>query len=97
VWFRHPERSRPWLAIYGNSRTYAGTNREGRGTGREEGHHAGRAARRPRDCDLAIALCAGGRLDLAPLVTARFSLTRAADAFQAAREPGQLKVIIDAA
>jgi L-iditol 2-dehydrogenase len=54
-------------------------------------------AARPRDCDLAIALCAGGRLDLAPLVTARFPLARAADALQAARDPAQLKVIIDVA
>jgi L-iditol 2-dehydrogenase len=54
-------------------------------------------AARPRDCDLAISLCAARRLDLAPLVTARFPLDRAADALQAARDPAQLKIIIDVA
>jgi len=52
-------------------------------------------AARPRDCDLAISLCAGRRLDLAPLVTGRFPLDRAAEAVQAARDPAQLKIIID--
>jgi threonine dehydrogenase-like Zn-dependent dehydrogenase len=54
-------------------------------------------AARPRDCDQAISLCAGQRLDLAPLVTARFPLARADDALRAARDPGQLKIIIDVA
>ena len=54
-------------------------------------------AARPRDCDLAISLCAGRRLDLAPLVTARFPLARAGDALRAARDPAQLKIIIDVA
>jgi len=54
-------------------------------------------AARPRDCDLAISLCASRRLDLAPLVTARFPLARIGDALQAARDPAQLKVIIDMA
>jgi len=54
-------------------------------------------AARPRDCDLAISLCASRRLDLAPLVTARFPLAQIGDALQAARDPAQLKVIIDMA
>ena len=54
-------------------------------------------AARPRDCDLAIRLCADRRLDLEPLITARFPLARAGDAIQAARDPAQLKVIIDIA
>jgi L-iditol 2-dehydrogenase len=57
----------------------------------------GSRAARPRDCDLAIGLCAGRRLDLAPLVTARFPLARAGDALQAARDPAELKIIIDVA
>jgi L-iditol 2-dehydrogenase len=57
----------------------------------------GSRAARPRDCDLAIGLCAGRRLDLAPLVTARFPLARVGDALQAARDPAQLKIIIDTA
>ena len=35
------------------------------------------------------------RLDLAPLVTARFPLARVGDALQAARDPAQLKIVID--
>jgi L-iditol 2-dehydrogenase len=54
-------------------------------------------AARPRDCDLAVSLCAGRRLDLAPLVTARFPLARVDDALRAARDPAQLKIIIDVA
>ena len=54
-------------------------------------------AARPRDCDLAISLCASRRLDLAPLVTARFPLARVGDALRAARDPAQLKVVIDVA
>jgi L-iditol 2-dehydrogenase len=57
----------------------------------------GSRAARPRDCDLAIGLCAGRRLDLAPLVTARFPLARVGDALRAARDPAQLKIIIDMA
>jgi L-iditol 2-dehydrogenase len=57
----------------------------------------GSRAARPRDCDLAIGLCASRRLDLAPLVTARFPLARIGDALQAARDPAQLKIIIDLA
>ncbi|MBO0775003.1 MAG: zinc-binding dehydrogenase, partial [Actinobacteria bacterium] len=49
-------------------------------------------AARPRDCDTAIRLSA--QLDLAPLVTARFPLARAAEAL-AACGPGQLKVVLD--
>ena len=54
-------------------------------------------AARPRDCELAISLCADRRLDLAPLVTARFPLARVGDALRAARDPAQLKVVIDVA
>ena len=54
-------------------------------------------AARPRDCELAISLCADRRLDLAPLVTARFPLARMGDALRAARDPAQLKVVIDVA
>ena len=55
------------------------------------------APARPRDCDLAISLCAGRRLDLAPLVTARFPLARVGEALRAARDPAQLKGITDVA
>lgn len=50
-------------------------------------------AARPRDCDAAVRLC--GRLDLAPLVTARFPLAQAAGALAASRDGGQLKVVLD--
>jgi threonine dehydrogenase-like Zn-dependent dehydrogenase len=52
-------------------------------------------AARPRDCDLAIRLCAERRLDLAPLVTARFPLEQAARALDACRDPAQLKIVLD--
>jgi threonine dehydrogenase-like Zn-dependent dehydrogenase len=52
-------------------------------------------AARPRDCDLAIRLCAEHRLDLAPLVTGRFPLNHAARSLAACRDPGQLKVVLD--
>jgi threonine dehydrogenase-like Zn-dependent dehydrogenase len=52
-------------------------------------------AARPRDCDLAISLCAGGRLDMAQMVTARFPLDRAAEALAACSDPAQLKVVLD--
>ena len=55
--------------------------------------HSPRAAR-PRDCDSAIRLCAERRLDLDPLVTARFPLTRLPDALAACRDSAQLKVVI---
>lgn len=58
--------------------------------------HNPRAAR-PRDCDSAIELCAHRRLDLASLVTVRFPLARLADALAAARDPAQLKVVINVA
>jgi (R,R)-butanediol dehydrogenase / meso-butanediol dehydrogenase / diacetyl reductase len=58
--------------------------------------HSPRAAR-PRDCDSAIRLCAERRLDLDPLVTARFPLTRLPDALAACRDPAQLKVVITVA
>ena len=50
-------------------------------------------AARPRDCDAAIRL--SGRLDLTPLVTARFPLVQAAGALAAAGDGGQLKVVLD--
>lgn len=52
-------------------------------------------AARPRDCDLAIRLCAERRLDLAPLVTARFPLTATAAALAACGDPDQLKIVLD--
>jgi threonine dehydrogenase-like Zn-dependent dehydrogenase len=52
-------------------------------------------AARPRDCDLAVQLCAEHRLDLAPLVTGRFPLDHAARALTASRDPEQLKVVLD--
>ncbi|MBO0771967.1 MAG: alcohol dehydrogenase catalytic domain-containing protein [Actinobacteria bacterium] len=54
-------------------------------------------AARPRDVDTAIRLAADRRLDLGPLVTARFPLTRTADALAAAAAGGQLKVVLDVA
>jgi threonine dehydrogenase-like Zn-dependent dehydrogenase len=51
-------------------------------------------AARPRDIDSAIQLCAEHRLDLDPLVTARFPLTRLPVALAACRDPAQLKVVI---
>lgn len=56
--------------------------------------HSPRAAR-PRDCDTAISLCARGRLELDPLVTARYPLERLPDALAATRDPAQLKVVVD--
>jgi threonine dehydrogenase-like Zn-dependent dehydrogenase len=55
--------------------------------------HSPRAAR-PRDCDSAIRLCAQHRLDLGPLVTARYPLTELPVALAAGRDPAQLKVVI---
>ncbi|HUL25914.1 MAG TPA: alcohol dehydrogenase catalytic domain-containing protein [Streptosporangiaceae bacterium] len=52
-------------------------------------------AARPRDCDAAIRLAASGRLQLAPLVTARFPLAQAARALAACAAGGQLKVMLD--
>jgi threonine dehydrogenase-like Zn-dependent dehydrogenase len=52
-------------------------------------------AARPRDVDAAIRLCAQRRLDLAPLVTARFPLPRAAAALTACAAGEQLKVVLD--
>jgi threonine dehydrogenase-like Zn-dependent dehydrogenase len=52
-------------------------------------------AARPRDCDLAIRLCAERRLDLAPLVTARFPLEQASQALDACRDAAQLKIVLD--
>jgi len=50
---------------------------------------------RPGDCDSAIRLCAEHRLDLAPLVTARFPLPHMADALTASRGQEHLKVVLD--
>jgi L-iditol 2-dehydrogenase len=52
-------------------------------------------AARPRDCDAAIALAAGRRLELAALVTARFPLAQVSRALAACADPGQLKVVLD--
>jgi threonine dehydrogenase-like Zn-dependent dehydrogenase len=52
-------------------------------------------AQRPRDCDAAIALASAGLGDLAPLVTARYPLEAAHDAFAACADPAQLKVVLD--
>ena len=52
-------------------------------------------AARPRDCDTAIRLCAERRLDLAPLVTARFPLAEAGPAMAACGGADQLKVVLD--
>jgi L-iditol 2-dehydrogenase len=52
-------------------------------------------AARPRDCDEAIRLTAAGRLDLAPLVTARYPLEQAAKALAACADPAYLKVVLD--
>jgi threonine dehydrogenase-like Zn-dependent dehydrogenase len=54
-------------------------------------------AARPRDCDLAIQLAAERRLDLAPLVTARFPLEQVGQALAACADPAQLKVVLDIA
>lgn len=54
-------------------------------------------AARPRDCDLAIRLYADRRVELAPLITARFPVERAAQALAACAEPGQLKVVLGVA
>ncbi len=57
----------------------------------------GTRAARPRDCDLAIRLYADRRVDLAPLVSARFPVGQAAQALAACAQPGQLKVVLDVA
>ncbi|HEY3683083.1 MAG TPA: alcohol dehydrogenase catalytic domain-containing protein [Streptosporangiaceae bacterium] len=54
-------------------------------------------AARPRDCDLAIRLCVDRRLDLSPLVTARFPLDRTPEAIDACRDPANLKIVLDVA
>jgi len=54
-------------------------------------------ASRPRDFDAAIRLCAGGRLDVAPLVTGRFPLGKLTEALGASADPAQLKVVLDVA
>jgi threonine dehydrogenase-like Zn-dependent dehydrogenase len=54
-------------------------------------------AARPRDCDAAVALAASGRLELTPLITARFPLADAARALAVCAEPGQLKVLLEVA
>jgi L-iditol 2-dehydrogenase len=51
----------------------------------------------PRDFDTAIRLCADRRLDLAPLVTARFPLTKVTDALAASKHPEHLKIVLDVA
>jgi len=54
-------------------------------------------ASRPRDFDTAIRLCAGGQLDVAPLVTGRFPLSQVSEALGASEDPAQLKVVLDVA
>ena len=54
--------------------------------------HNPRAAR-PRDYDAAIELVAAGRIELAPLVTARYPLAQAHTAFAAAAQSDHLKVL----
>ena len=54
-------------------------------------------AARPRDCDTAIQLATERRVELEPLVTARFPLEEAAGALAACAEAGQLKVVLDVA
>ncbi len=51
-------------------------------------------AARPGDYDRAIALAASGRIQLDPLVTARFPLENAPDAFAAAGSGDHLKVLL---
>ncbi|MCQ3803263.1 MAG: alcohol dehydrogenase catalytic domain-containing protein [bacterium] len=55
--------------------------------------HSPRAAR-PGDYDAAIRLAAQGRIRLAPLVTARYPLEQAEEAFAAARSGDHLKVLL---
>ncbi len=55
--------------------------------------HNPRAAR-PRDYDEAIRLAGAGRIQLAPLVTARYPLEEAGSAFAAARSGKHLKVLL---
>ena len=55
--------------------------------------HNPRAAR-PRDYDEAIRLAAAGRIQLAPLVTARYPLEEAGSAFAAAKSGNHLKVLL---
>jgi L-iditol 2-dehydrogenase len=51
----------------------------------------------PRDFDTAIRLCADRRLDLAPLVTGRFPLSKVTDALAASEHPEHLKIVLDVA
>jgi 2-desacetyl-2-hydroxyethyl bacteriochlorophyllide A dehydrogenase len=54
-------------------------------------------AARPRDYARAVQLAAAGRLRLAPLVTARFPMEEAGDAFEACRSGAHLKVLLQIA
>jgi threonine dehydrogenase-like Zn-dependent dehydrogenase len=54
-------------------------------------------ASRPRDFDTAIRLCAGRRLDVAPLVTGRFPLARVTEALAASEHPEHLKIVLEVA
>jgi threonine dehydrogenase-like Zn-dependent dehydrogenase len=45
----------------------------------------------------ALALLGSGAVDVAPLVTARYPLERALDAFDHAQRPGTLKILLDVA
>ncbi|MBO0828661.1 MAG: alcohol dehydrogenase catalytic domain-containing protein [Streptosporangiales bacterium] len=52
-------------------------------------------AARPRDYDRAIALTASGTVQLSALLSARFDLADARDAFAACNDSGQLKVVLE--
>lgn len=52
-------------------------------------------AARARDYDRAMALAASGAVRLSPLLSARFDLADAADAFAACDDPGRLKVVLE--
>jgi L-iditol 2-dehydrogenase len=48
-----------------------------------------------RDCVQAVRLLNSGRIDLSPLISERFPLSRAAEAFEAARAQTALKVVLE--
>jgi L-iditol 2-dehydrogenase len=58
-------------------------------------HLTGTTANDVDDCRLALELAMSGRIDLGRLVTARYPLERAGEAFAAARAGRELKVVIE--